>query len=271
MTILVTGATGLVGTRLLPRLVQSGVDVRALVRKGKSVCAGATAIEGDVRDPGSVRHAVRGVDAIVHLAGVLRSSDTRQIWDVNLEGTRNLVAAAREGAPKARFILASTGLVYGEAGSRPSLEADHVAPVRDYPASKVAAEILLRESGLNWSVLRYGFVYGDGDGHIGQIPHIAQLLKLHPANRLSMIHHRDIAALTKLALTGRFDGLIVNTVDDAPMTILELSAIAGAPMAPASVPLANPWSGVLDGALARRLGFTPQVRSTFQAIQEGAL
>ncbi|WP_271528087.1 hypothetical protein [Bradyrhizobium sp. CCBAU 25338] len=80
----------------------------------------------------------------------------------------------------------------------------------------------MRESGLNWSILRFGFVYGDGDGHIGQIPHIAQILKLHPANRLSMIHHRDIATFVKMGLNGKLDGRVVNTVDDEPMTIFEL-------------------------------------------------
>ncbi|MFT4256547.1 MAG: NAD(P)-dependent oxidoreductase [Pseudoxanthomonas sp.] len=271
MTILVTGGTGLVGTRLLPRLVKAGYDCRALVRSGKDVASGVTPVEGDILDPASLAAAVAGVDAIVHLAGVLRTQDAKQIWDVNLEGTRNLVDAAKAKAPSARFILASTSLVYNENSLRPSLESDDVAPKRDYPASKVAAEKLLRESGLNWSILRFAFVYGDADGHIGQIPHIAQLLKLHPANRLSMIHHRDIATVTKLALAGTFDGHIVNTTDDAPMSIQELSKIAGDSLHADATPLMNPWSGVSDGEFARSRGFMPEVRSTYQAIQEGAL
>lgn len=271
MTILLTGGTGLVGARLLPRLVASGFDVRALSRKGKSVPANVAVVDGDIVDADSLATAVTGVEAVVHLAGVLRTPDTKQIWDVNLGGTRNLIEATKANAPSARFIFASTSLVYDEATPRPSLESDDVAPARDYPASKVAAEKLLRESGLNWSVLRFGFVYGDDDGHIGQIPHIAQMLKLHPANRMSMIHHRDIATVVKLALTGTFDGHTVNTVDDAPMTILELSDLAGAPIEPNVAPLINPWSGVIDGAFARDLGFTPEVRSTHQAVREGAI
>jgi len=50
--------------------------------------------------------------------------------------------------------------------------------------------------------VRLGFVYGDADGHFGQIPHIAQIMRLHPANRLSMIHHRDIAKFIKMGLNG---------------------------------------------------------------------
>lgn len=271
MTILVTGGTGLVGTRLLPRLMDAGIDCRVLVRAGKSIPHGVTAVEGDILDPSSLPAAVKGVDGVVHLAAVLRTPQSEQIWKVNLEGTRNLIAAVKRDAPEARFIMASTGLVYNDDSTAPSLETDEVAPKRDYPASKVAAEKLLRECGLNWAILRFGFVYGDGDGHIGQIPHIAQLLKLHPANRLSMIHHRDLATFVKMALSGSLDGQILNTVDEAPMTIFELSKMAGAHMEQTATPLTNPWSGVLDGSLARSLGFQPELRTIFQAAQEGAL
>jgi nucleoside-diphosphate-sugar epimerase len=271
MTILVTGGTGLVGARLLPRLVETGIGCRALVRAGKAVPPRVAVVEGDVLDPASLTAAVSGVEAVVHLAGLLRTSDARQIWQVNLEGTRNLIDAVKSHAPSARFVMASTGLVYNETSARPSLESDDVAPERDYPASKVAAEKLLRESGLNWSILRFGFVYGDGDGHIEQVPHIAQMLNLHPANRLSMIHHRDIATYIKMALSGLTDGRIVNTADEAPMSILELCAIAGKPMESSTAPLAHPWSGVVDGALGRSLGFKPEVATTWQAAREGVL
>ena len=271
MTILITGGTGLVGTRLLPRLVNAGVDCRALVRTGKTVPSGVTAIEGDILDPVSLVDAVKGVEGIIHLAAALRTPKPEEIWEVNVEGTRNLIAAARKHAPDARVIMASTGLVYDQNNPRPSMETDPAAPERDYPASKIEAEKLLRECGLKWSILRFGFVYGDADGHIGQIPRIAQLLKLHSANRLSMIHHRDIARFVEMALEGALDGRIVNTVDDAPMTIFELSAMAGKPMEPTATPLTNPWSGVLDGSLALRLGFKPEVPTTWQAARENSL
>lgn len=271
MTVLVTGGTGLVGTRLLPRLVGAGFDVRALVRPGKRLPAGVTAFAGDVLDPPSLDAATQGVEAIVHLAAVFRGAEPERIWSVNREGTRNLIAAAQEHAPAARFVMASTGLVYGDGGTRPAREGDVVAPTLDYPASKVASEQLLRASGLTWSILRFGFVYGDGDGHIGQIPRIAQMLNAHPASRMSMIHHRDIATFVRMALRGELDGRIVNTVDEAPMTFAELSAMAGSPMPPSAARLDNPWSWVLDGALGRSLGFKPEVATLWQAAREGML
>src|SRR5688572_2411734 len=99
MTILITGVTGLVGTRLLPRLAEAGFGCRALVRGGREAPAGVTAIDGDLFDPGSLGRAVSGVSAIIHLAAVFRTSDADLIWKSNLEGTRNLIAAATVHAP----------------------------------------------------------------------------------------------------------------------------------------------------------------------------
>ncbi|NOT27251.1 MAG: NAD(P)-dependent oxidoreductase [Acidobacteria bacterium] len=271
MTILVTGGTGLVGSRLLPRLVEAGIACRALVRPGKALPPGVTPIDGDILDPTSLANAVQSVDAIVHLAAVLRTPDPGQIWAVNCEGTRKLIAATKDHAPNARFIMASTGLVYNVDSSRPAREGDAVAPQRDYPASKVAAEAALRSSSLNWSILRFGFVYGDKDGHLESIPKLAGAFKWHPASKLSMIHHRDIAVCVTLGLDGVLDGRIVNTVDEAPMSIYEISQLVGAAVEPSASPLDNPWWGQLDGSLARSLGFRPTVATTWQAAREGSL
>lgn len=270
MTILVTGGTGLVGTRLLRRMVAAGMDCRALVRPGKQPDDGIAVI-GDLLDPTSLKEAVKGVSTIVHLAAVLRTSDPDDIWRANFEGTKNLVAAAKQQSPDARFIMASTGLVYRADSARPALEKDAVDPKMAYPASKVAAEHELQLSGLNWSILRLGFVYGDGDGHLQSVPQLAERFKWHPANKLSMIHHRDIHTAIELALTGAFDGRIVNIVDDAPMAIYELADLVGSPIATSSDPLANPWFGQLDGARARSLGFRPVVATTRQSQREGTL
>jgi UDP-glucose 4-epimerase len=271
MTILVTGATGLVGARLLPRLVEAGLNCRALIRRGKQAPSGVAGVEADLLDPASLAPAVEGVSAIIHLAAVFRTADTDLIWKSNLEGTRNLIAAAKAHAPEARFILSSTSNVYGPDSPRPGREDDTVDPKQDYPASKVAAETALRESGLTWSVQRLGFVYGDKDGHLEALPRLAANFGMHPAQRMSMVHHLDIATAMKLALAGAMDGRIVNIADEAPTSIYELAALVGRTMEPSAEPLANPWHLHMDASFARSLGFQPRVRTVYEAVQKNLM
>ena len=269
--LLLTGATGLVGSRLLPRLVADGFECRALVRGDAALPAGATAVRGDLADPGTLQAAVEGVDSVVHLAALFRTRDEDAIWRANLDGTRNLIAAVKDHAPGARLIMSSTGNVYNADATRPALETDECSPKTAYGASKVAAEQLLRDSGLTWAVLRLPFVYGEGDGHLASIRTLAPQLGLHPAQSYAVAHHRDIAAAVRLALTGVMDGRIVNVTDGTPVTIYEMTRLAGQPIEGSAEPLTNPWFGHLDGTLIRELGFTPSVPTIYAAAQDGIL
>lgn len=167
--------------------------------------------------------------------------------------------------------MASTGLVYASDLPRPARESDAATASLPYPASKVIAEQALRDSGLTWSILRFGFVYGDGDGHLQSAPGLLLDWNWHPAATLSLIHHRDIATAMLLALNGGMDGRIVNLTDDAPAAVAEIARVVGADYPESNAPLENPWAGHLDGTLARDLGFVPTVRSMYQAAQENAL
>lgn len=271
MTILVTGGTGLVGSRLLRRFVDAGIDCRALVRPGKELPAGAVRVEGDLFDEDSLHRAVRGVSAIVHLAAAFRTQNDAEIWRANLDGTKNLIAAAQSAAPRVRFIMASTSLVYDAGAARPSREDDEVHPKLAYPASKLAAENELRNSGLAWSILRLAFVYGDGDGHLASVPAMVERFKWHPAKTFSLVHQRDVSRAVEFALTGAVDGRIVNVVDDAPATLYEIARVAGSAIAPSAEPLADPWMGRADGSLLRSLGFRPEIRTLYQAAEQGIL
>lgn len=270
-TLLLTGATGLVGSRLLPRLAADGFECRALVRSDIELPPGVTGVRGDLADPDTLREAVEGVDVVVHLAALFRTADEAAIWRANLDGTRNLVDAVKEYAPGARFIMSSTGNVYNMDATHPALETDEVSPKSAYGASKVAAEQLLRDSGLTWAVLRLPFVYGEGDGHIDTIPVLASQFGLHPAQAYSLGHHRDIAGAVRLALTGVMDGRIVNVTDDSPTTVYELALLAGQALEASNEPFANPWFGRLDGTLIRELGFSPTVPSVYAAARDGLL
>lgn len=87
-TVLLTGGTGLVGARLLPRLVQAGFDCRALVRREVDLPPEIAQIHGDLADRESLTAAVEGVDAIVHLAAVFRTQDEDSIWRANSTAPR---------------------------------------------------------------------------------------------------------------------------------------------------------------------------------------
>ena len=269
MTVLVTGGTGLVGPRLLRRLAASGVECRALVRAGKEVPDGVERVEGDILSPKTLPAALRGVDSIIHLAALFRTRDEDEIWRVNLEGTRNLIAAARDAVPDVRFLMSSTGNVYADGDGRPGREDDDVHPILAYPASKIEAEKLLRASGLNWGILRLPFIYGDGDGHLESLPTLAA--DWHPAQKLTVAHHVDIATAFELALTGAMDGRVVNIGDDAAPTLYELAQLVGVEFRTSNEPLANPWKGVMDVTLARSLGFQPKVATIYLAVREGLL
>ena len=167
--------------------------------------------------------------------------------------------------------MASTSMVYDADAARPGLEDDESRPTMAYPASKLAAEADLRSSGLNWSILRLSFVYGEQDGHLESLAPLLAQFKMHPAGSFSLIHHRDVAVAVRLALRGVMDGRIVNIVDDAPTTAYEMVRFGGGQIAPSAEPLANPWRGRADGALARSLGFQPSVRSIHQSAAEGLL
>lgn len=269
--LLVTGGTGLVGSRLLPRLQAAGYECRALVRDAAGLPSGIAAVEGSIFDHAALAEAADGVAAVIHLAAVFRTKDEDLIWKSNLDGTSNLINAIQKAAPKARFILASTAHVYDAASPHPGREDDPVAPEHPYPASKAAAERILHESGLNWSILRFPFVYGDGDGHLEALPQHLDAFNWHPAARMSTVHHRDIAAAVLLALNGTMDGRIVNIADDAATTIYELVKLVGGTMSSSAEPLRNPWYLHIDATLARSLGFQPEVRTVYQAAYENLL
>ena len=100
---------------------------------------------------------------------------------------------------------------------------------------------------------------------------LASQFDLHPAQTYAVAHHRDIAAAVRLALTGMMDGRIVTVTADAPATIFEMARLAGQPIEGSAEPLANPWSGRMDGTLIRQLGFSPSVPTIQAAARDGIL
>ncbi len=262
MKILVTGATGKVGSRLARRLVERGAHVRALVRDPAraSNLAGVELVTGDLLDAASLAAAVRGIDAIVHCAAFFRGATPEQAHAVNDLGTQRLATAARDAAIK-RFVFTSTGLVYGPTGGRLASEDDPCAPTAAYPVSKLAAErFLLGLAGLDVRILRLPFVYGDGDPHIEEA--ITFMRSFPPTQRMSLGHHADIAqAVARLLDAPSPAHRIYNVVDDEAPDLATVFASVRAPPPDGSDPeRARAFDALLDGRRIREdLGFQPLV------------
>lgn len=281
MTILVTGATGRVGSRFVPRLLGQAESVRVLVRDPARAEAlerlGAEIAVGDLRDAETIAGALKGVATVVHLGAAFRGVSDEESAAVNHPSTVALAEAALR-AGVTRFVHTSTTLVYGPGRGRPALETDELVPPGwTYPSSKAAAEEALmrlhRTDGLPLRIARLAFVYGEGDPHLAESLMWARDWPLH--QRLHMVHHADVGqALIRAVRADGVDGAIWNVADDAPVTAFELLSLNGEPVpeGAADRTLEDPWAGIADTSRIRReLGFRP-IHSTVHAARDaGAL
>jgi dTDP-glucose 4,6-dehydratase len=156
-TVLVTGADGFIGSHLTEALVRQGFIVRAFVQYNSfnswgwlDQCAGDVkdqfeVFPGDIRDPNGVREAMKGCDAVLHLAALIaipfsyNSPDS--YVDTNVKGTLNVLQAARELGVH-RIIHTSTSEVYGTARFVPITEEHPLQGQSPYSATKIAADQL---------------------------------------------------------------------------------------------------------------------------------
>ncbi|MGH3104117.1 MAG: NAD-dependent epimerase/dehydratase family protein [Gaiellaceae bacterium] len=165
MKILVTGATGFIGSHLLPALTDAGHEVVALARDGRGL-AGRDAIavvEADLSRPLD-RGTIPAVDAAIHLAqaNVPFPDGARELFRVNLLSTQELLEAARE-AGATRFLYTSSGSIYG-LGEGAVAEDDPRRATDFYPATKQASEALVRAYApfFGTTILRPFAPYGPG-------------------------------------------------------------------------------------------------------------
>ena len=174
-TIFVTGANGFVGSHLVPAAIDAGHHVLALVRDdagAEEVSRRLTPVQqasvetrrGDVTAPDTLPQAIAGADAVLHLAALPRDWDGgASLRLVNTEGTRNVIAAAKAAGVRRFVHLGGLGLV-----DEPQLH---------FGSSKAKGMALVRESGLDWTILKPSILFGPGDGFFNIL---AGLVRLSP-------------------------------------------------------------------------------------------
>ncbi|HSF45976.1 MAG TPA: SDR family oxidoreductase [Chitinophagaceae bacterium] len=172
MAILITGSTGYIGSLLTTKLASQGEDLRILVRKDPQIPEfnkpNIRTFKGDINDPESLQKALQGVDRVYHMAAYARlwAKDPNTFKLINVEGTRNVLAAAKEAGVE-KVVYTSTAGVIGPSREKPMTENDPriTGFFNLYEQTKTEAEDVAQgfvKEGLNVTIVNPARVYGPG-------------------------------------------------------------------------------------------------------------
>lgn len=235
MRVAIVGATGALGKQVIPRLIERGHRVRAIVRQEPQVTRlrqlGVDAVPGDILDPDSLSRGLDGCDAALHLAtSIPRGGTPNPDWSLNdrirREGTRNLLDACRHLGIE-RYIQQGIAHLVADGSSN---MLDETAPIRPTPRTASAADMeeMVRTSGLRWTILRGGAFYGPHTGRDEAWRNDARSGQLRlPADGsgyISLTHVTDMAEAVVLATEITPKHSVLAIVDDQPVTYTELFA-----------------------------------------------
>lgn len=229
MTMLVTGATGFIGSRLAAALARDGVEVCGLVRpetigrfSGLFPGFAIRPVTGDLLVPSSLRDSCRGIACVFHLASFAHGEDDELHYRVTVEGTRALLdEAVRQGVE--RFVFVSSVKAMGEGAHDCLEEASPCWPQTAYGRAKLEAEQLVLEAGrrhgMHVAILRLPLVYGPGQkGNLVRMIEAVARGRFPPlpetGNRRSLVHVDDVVQALRLAAErGEANGQIYIVTD----------------------------------------------------------
>jgi nucleoside-diphosphate-sugar epimerase len=210
MRILVTGGCGGIGKVLTTRLVEEGHEVRVFAlpkRKNKRFASMHREMEffwGDIVNFDQVRNAVKGTDAVIHLAFIIPpgSEDNPDIAQrVNIGGTRNVIRAMKEANPNPKLVFTSSVIVFGMTNDeKPPITIDH--PVRatdNYSNHKIEVEEMIRESELDYVILRISDSPWLDIWKVFQ--HFRLIYDIPLDQRVEFVHVKDVATACLNAVT----------------------------------------------------------------------
>jgi len=200
-TLAITGGTGFVGSRLIALALEAGHQVRALTRRDQAEREHITWVRGDLEDQAALASLAEGAEAVIHVAGVVNAPDRAGFARGNIDGTRNMLAAA-EGAGVRRFVHVSS-----LAAREPEMSA--------YGWSKAEGDRLVEDSLLETSIVRPPAIYGPGDLEMLELFKLAKkgLALLPPGGRISVIEVGDLGRLLLALAVSDFPGAAFD-VDD---------------------------------------------------------
>lgn len=175
MHILVTGASGYVGKRIVTLALAAGHSVKALSRSGTLrgldskvlESPNLTIIAADIGDLPSLRNACQDVDAIIHLVGIIREKGSNSFEAVHVEGTRNIVTAALDVGVSRYVHMSALGATNQE-----------LCTQSGYMRTKAEAEHIVKGSSLDWTVFRPSLIFGHGDEFFSTV--LRELVSLPP-------------------------------------------------------------------------------------------
>jgi len=198
MKVFLTGGTGFVGSEVLRQLVAAGHTVRCLVRAGSegklAVREGVEVHRGDATEPDTLKGALAGCEAVIHLVGIIREFPGKGITfqKLHFEATRNMVEAAESQGVK-RYLQMSTN------GTRENASTP-------YHKTKWQAEETVRASSLEWTIFRPSLIFGPGDAFVNLIADMMHKLPVMPVigdgrYRMTPVAVEDVAASFVRALS----------------------------------------------------------------------
>ncbi len=254
--LLLTGATGQVGSALLRRLLDDGAEVRCLVRDPRRLGTQRVRVQialGDLTDPPSFRNALRGVDTVIHLAASIRDQAGGSIEELGGIATWRIVRAAQR-AGVGRFLFFS------------ALDASAQHRTRFHRA-KAAAEQAVRETDMEWTVFAPSIVYAPGDAWLTLLERMA-LAPVMPMSgmghaRFQPIWAEDVAACVMAALRApagerrRYELAGPDTLTHTEILRLVLDAIdRPRPLVKVPTPLVSRTLRLLERTLGERAPVT---------------